>query len=105
MPVIHWINEIFNSFTTRVYNMALRNLEFVPDHFKTQEMCSKAVCMDPYSLEFVPDHLKTQEMCDKAVCTGPYNLKSVPDHLKTKDMCDETVGRSTHTRWSMCPIT
>ena len=33
---------------------------FVPDCFKTQEMCNKAVCIYPYSLEFVPGRLKTQ---------------------------------------------
>ena len=30
-------------------------LEFVPDHFKAQEMCNKAVEEDPCALEFVPD--------------------------------------------------
>ena len=47
--------------------------------------------MDPYSLEFVPDHFKTEEMCKKAVCRKPYTLRYVSDHLKTKEMCDEAV--------------
>ena len=42
------------------------SLGFVPDHLKMQEMCIKAVEVDPSFMELVPDHLKTQEMCDKA---------------------------------------
>ena len=34
-------------------------LEFVPDHFKTQKMCYKAVRDDPYSLKFVSDWFVT----------------------------------------------
>ena len=61
MPVIRWIKETFNCFTTRVCNMILGNLEFVSDFFKTEEMCNKAVRIEPCSLAFVPDHLKTQK--------------------------------------------
>ena len=32
-------------------------LKFVPDHFKMQEMCNRAVDVEPDSLEFVPDRL------------------------------------------------
>ena len=42
-------------------------LKYVPDQYKTQEMCERAIKDDPWALEFVPDHFKTQEMCDKAV--------------------------------------
>ena len=37
------------------------------DHFKSKEICVKAVRTEPGSLECVPDRLKTQEMYDKAV--------------------------------------
>ena len=36
----------------------------IPDHLKTQEMCSKAVDLEPFSLAYVPDLFKTQKMCD-----------------------------------------
>ena len=53
-------------------NQAVRNnaaaFFLVPDRFKTQEMCIKALEVDPWQLKNVPDHFKTQEMCDKAVC-------------------------------------
>ena len=41
------------------------SLAYVPDHFKTQEMCNMAVRMEPLLLKYVADHLKTQEMCLK----------------------------------------
>ena len=54
-------------------------------------MRNKAVCMDPYSLEYVPDRFKTEEMCNKAVRSEPYTLRYVPDHLKTQEMCNEAL--------------
>ena len=58
---------------------------------KTQEMCTKAVCIDPYSTEFIADHFKTQEMCNNAVSREPYTLRYVPDDLRTQEMCNEAV--------------
>ena len=37
------------------------HLFYVPDHFKTQEMCEKAVRKDSYSLQYVPDWSVTEE--------------------------------------------
>ena len=34
--------------------------KFVPDKFKTQEMCDNAVIRDPKCLEYVPDQFKTK---------------------------------------------
>ena len=35
------------------------------DHFKTQEMCNKAVKKDPYSLAEVPDNLEHKKCVTK----------------------------------------
>ena len=75
MPIIGWIKEDFNCLTTRVYNMALRNLGLVPDCFKTQEMCNDAVRIEPYTLRYVSDHFKIEEMCKEAVSNKAYTLK------------------------------
>ena len=64
---------------------------FVPERLTTQEMCNRAVCMDPYSLEFVPDHFKTEEMCNEAMRWEPYTPRYVPDHLKTQEMCNKAL--------------
>ena len=34
----------------------------IPDDLKTQEMCNKAVRINPLSLAHVPGHFRTQEM-------------------------------------------
>ena len=53
-------------------------LHSVPDCYKNQEMCKKAVDNCPYALEFVPECFMTQEICDKVVnrwfCIWFYSL-------------------------------
>ena len=56
----------------------------VPDHLKTQEICSKVVPIYPCLLEHVLDHLKTQEMCDKAFWEDTFSLQYVPDWFVTQ---------------------
>ena len=57
------------------------------DHFKTKEMCEKAVKACLWSLEYVPDNLKTQGMCKKAVEKDPRMVMHVPDHFKVGFVC------------------
>ena len=57
-------------------------LEYVPNHFRTQEMCERAVEENIWSVVYVPDQYKTQEMCDKAVEEYLRLLKYVPDSFK-----------------------
>ena len=63
----------------------------VPDHFKTEEMCIKALEAAIWQLKDVPDHFKTQEMCIKAVEVDPWQLGDVPDHIKTQEICNKAV--------------
>ena len=44
-------------------------IKYVPDRFKTQEMCKELVTHKAWMLDYVPDRLKTQEMCNDAVKT------------------------------------
>ena len=48
-------------------------------------MCGEAVDIEPRLLEFVPDHFKTQEMCDKALRDYLFSLQLVPDWFVTKE--------------------
>ena len=36
------------------------------------------MCMEPWLLKIIPDRFKTQQMCDKAVARSPYTLRFVP---------------------------
>ena len=62
MSVIRWIKEVYDRSTL---------FHFIPDCFKTQGMCIKAVEENPRWLQDVPGKFKTQEiyeeMCKKAV--------------------------------------
>ena len=57
-----------------------------------QKICEKIVEKAPWMLEYVPEQFKTQEMCDKALEETPYYmLGHVPDQFKTQEMCDEVI--------------
>ena len=60
----------------------------IPDHFKTQKMCIKAVEVDPWQLKDVPDHYKTQEMCDKSMRDYLFSLQQVADWFVTQEQID-----------------
>ena len=52
------------------------SLTYVPDNFKTQEMCIEAVQIEPNFLACAPDDLfKTQEMCNEAVSNKLQTLR------------------------------
>ena len=59
-------------------------LEYVPNHFKTQDICEMAAEENIWSL--VPDQHQTQEICDEAVKEDPWLLKYVPDNFKQEKM-------------------
>ena len=51
-------------------------------------MCSSTVCRKPRTMMFVPDHFKTQEMCERAVKDDPSFLQFVPDWFVTLQQID-----------------
>ena len=57
-------------------------LAYVPDHFKTEEMCNEAVLVDPWLMYDVPDYLKTQEMCNEVVKKVQWLLFDVPNRFR-----------------------
>ena len=58
---------------------------------------------DPWVLRFIPDYFKTQEMCIETLEVGLWQLKDIPDHFKTQDICDDAVRRSPFI-WNMSVI-
>ena len=71
---------------------------YVPDCFKTQEMCNEAVATinNPAVFFLVPDHFKTQEMYNEAFKVDLWSLYDIPDNLTTQGMCDDAVGSNLH---------
>ena len=54
-------------------------LWYAPGRFITQKMCE-----DPAVFFLIPDCFKTEEMCEKAVEVDPWQLKDDPNHFKTQ---------------------
>ena len=61
-------------------------LVFIPDHFKTQVMCEKAIGDNAFELEFVPDQYKTEKMYNKVVESEREMLQFIHDNFETQEM-------------------
>ena len=57
------------------YSIWILWLQFIPECYKTQEICDKAVDTCLFVFDSVADWYKTQEMCDKFVSKKPFMLK------------------------------
>lgn len=61
-------------------NMVMKNgytLYFVPDNYKTYELCKNAVTQDGCSLKYVPEKFKTYELCKLAVKQNEYSIRYI----------------------------
>lgn len=54
-------------------------LQFVPDCYKTKEMCKKVANTSPSAIHFASNCYKTQSLCAKAVDTCSFVFDSVTD--------------------------
>ena len=65
----------------------MKNLEmfkFVPDHPKTKKMYKHAVKILPFVIRYVPDWYKAQQICDKAIVENGGTLEPVLDCCKNQ---------------------
>ena len=51
-------------------------------------MCKHAVKKLLYLLRYVPEQYKTQQICDKAILKNSEKLESVTDCYKNQEMCN-----------------
>ena len=68
MSAIRWIKEAYDRFTIQFY--------LIPDCFKTQRMCIKAVEKCSWGLYYIPSHFKTQRCVN-----GPMKINQKPWNL------------------------
>ena len=54
-----------------IYELVPKLLKETPGNLKIQEMCEKAMRINPVAFFPIPNHLKVQDMCDAAVCMEP----------------------------------
>ena len=71
--------------------MIIHALKFVPECYKTQEICYKAVHRCFFISDSIPDQYKTQEICDIVVFLYPLLIVHFPDKYMTQCMGDEAV--------------
>ena len=71
----------------KVVEKDLMMLKLVPNHFKNQEICEKAVKNLFYAFSYVLDQYKTKQTCESVVLKDPEKLQFVPNQYKTQEMC------------------
>ena len=70
---------------------------YVPDQYKTQQMCGKAILENGGILESVSDCYKNQEMCNRAVHYYHHALQCVLGCFMTQEICDKIVNTHSST--------
>jgi len=61
-------------------------IEYIPDRFKTLDMCEKAIDYNPFLFRYVPDRYKTTEFCQVALDRKPMEIYyMIPDRIKTPE--------------------
>ncbi len=75
-PLIHTINKISFENSDLFY--------YIPDKFKTKEMCEAAVQQDGLLLRYVPDNLKTDDIYMTAFRQNPLAIGAVPDKWRNE---------------------
>ena len=69
-------------------------LRFVPNHFKTQEICERFSCERfSYALPYVPDEYKTQQLYESVGLKYPENLRFLLNQYKTQEMSEWAVKK------------
>ena len=69
-------------------------MEYVPDQFKTSEMCDKVIDRCFLVFDSILDQCKTQVIRDRVVSEDPFLIVYCRDRYKTQRMCDEAVDDS-----------
>ena len=72
----------------------LNDLKFIPEKYRTKELCELVIKQNGIALEFIPKELITEELCELAVKQNGWSLDFVPEYLKTKEMCKLAVKQS-----------
>ena len=65
----------------------LNDLKFIPDEYKTKELCDLAVQQNGLALQYVPKHLRTPYLYEIAVKQDGMALEYVPKEFKTLELC------------------
>ena len=70
-PGLGRLSKMYNLFKNVSLHISLYFLKIIPDRYKTQQICEKAVEDDSSNLRYVPNDPKFLETCKKAVEKDP----------------------------------
>jgi len=79
--------------TRELCEVAIKNawhgdvLKYIPDIFKTKELCNLAFERSPYSIEYIPEEYITERQCLQAIKCSGYLLNDIPMKYRTKEIC------------------
>ncbi len=67
-------------------------LEWIPDRYKTYEICKYAIDQDYVAIKFTPkallDRILTEQMCWKMLKQNILYFEYIPDQFKSSEMCE-----------------
>ena len=66
-------------------------LAFIPDKYKSYELCLFAVCQNGLALQFVPEKFKTHELCNVALSNTRRAISYCPEDMVTYDLVYSTI--------------
>ena len=69
----------------------LNDFRFIPDKYKTQEICLNAFTKNLWALEYIPEYLRTEELFRLAVTQNWKALECIPDEYITPELCELAV--------------
>jgi hypothetical protein len=72
----------------------LNDLRYIPNKYKTKELCEISVKKNGLTLSLVPDKYKTEELCLEAIKQNGRTLYHIPKHLRTKELCELAVKQN-----------
>lgn len=81
-----WYQECYQDYLSEVKSYG-GSIQFIPNEYKTPELCNIAIINYGSSLNFIPKKLITKELCEVAVSNYGYALQYVPNKFKTPEIC------------------
>ena len=70
-------------------DLYLSTIQFIPECYKTQEMCNKVAHTCFFLFYFFHDPFKTHKICDEAVDDCLVALKFIPDRFDASKMLEK----------------
>lgn len=80
-------NRVTQEMCLKAVNQNVEAFRYIPDNFKTPEICSFAVSQDPILIYCVPNDRKTEAMCYEAVVKDFRTFLFIPEELRTPNIC------------------